>query len=690
MASARDHELYNAHMHQDRSPGGTRQFALELEFNEKEKDVYLPEDEAALIVPKLADDDDSLEDSLEDHQEEKFHGEFRWEGFEQTDAANQRNNHLLLQLDEKEKEIHKLEVMLQALEPIPGLDPEKFMDVWVGSEQVDQDYRDCKIIDQAKKLKHYKIELSKQKRKNGELLKSLERAAVQMDQMEAQASKISTPREASPKKQAESGGESAVQMREMSKRLEELRLKLNKKDTDLKKTLRALKLEVGEGVDVSKTLQDGGDWRGRAQQIIMLKTKIKRLTSESRNSPGMTGAMSGAGSTFQSSRLHNDVDFKAAEDLRAIEQEKARHVEQLTEEYGHLQQHLGEVKRKLEASRARTKVLESESVKNRQQMKIVLDKGANDDELIEALKRELANTRGKFRKLQQKRESETLRNESKNNQTNVQEVERLQSHVREQQRRIEQLDSILHDCRRQIQEKDTTIDKLKKQCHYASVRPNSAEIRQKATTHLESESSKARVSFLEIENQRMAQLVEVLQLKLSENALNAQREADPQPSSRERGSTRQRPVNLQHRHTTGSKQQLLDQIEKCSAENEALRASFRNLLANKDEEIKSLKGMVQEQRKQLENAINRMQVDIMHGKVKNQQSNGLEGQNDFIEELARENESLRSKIQQVREENVALLHAMQGNGGGKTTHGSLSARGGSEGSRRSRNSQRNS
>jgi hypothetical protein len=325
--------------------------------------------------------------------------------------------------------------MMQALEPVPGLDPEKFMDVWVGGELVDQDYRDCKIVDQAKKLKHYKIELAKHKRKNGELLQSLEHAAIQMEEMQEQAAKRPMSRQPSPKKPSTGGGDSSGQVRDMSKKVEELRLKLEKKDADLKKTTRALKLEVGDGVEVSKILQEGGDWRGRSQQIVMLKTKLKRLTNEAKTmatmtpSSGMsTGGMtpgsrlSGPGSTFQSSRLHNDVDFKAAEDLREIEKEKARQVEHLTEEYGNLQQHLGEVKRKLDASRARTKVLESEGVKNRQQMKVVLDKGANDDELIEALKRELATTRGKFRKMQKQRESEDLRSESKNNQSSVQEV----------------------------------------------------------------------------------------------------------------------------------------------------------------------------------------------------------------------------------------------------------------------------
>jgi chromosome segregation ATPase len=104
--------------------------------------------------------------------------------------------------------------------------------------------------------------------------------------------------------------------------------------------------------------------------------------------------------------------------------------------------------------------------------------------------------------MQKEKEAENLQGELKNNQSNVEEVERLQSHVREQQRRIEQLESILRDCRQQVQDRDTAIDKYKKQCQQMSARPNSAEIRQNAAKQLDSENSRTRISFLEIENQR--------------------------------------------------------------------------------------------------------------------------------------------------------------------------------------------
>ena len=42
------------------------------------------------------------------------------------------------------------------------------------------------------------------------------------------------------------------------------------------KLARALTKELGEDTPLSKALE-GGDWRGRAQQISLLKTKISEL-----------------------------------------------------------------------------------------------------------------------------------------------------------------------------------------------------------------------------------------------------------------------------------------------------------------------------------------------------------------------------------------------------------------------------
>lgn len=47
--------------------------------------------------------------------------------------------------------------------------------------------------------------------------------------------------------------------------------------TERDKLTRALAKEVGEDIPISRVVDGGGDWRGRAQQITLLKAKITDL-----------------------------------------------------------------------------------------------------------------------------------------------------------------------------------------------------------------------------------------------------------------------------------------------------------------------------------------------------------------------------------------------------------------------------
>ena len=129
-----------------------------------------------------------------------------------------------------------------------------------------------------------------------------------------------------------------------------MRRKYCSSQDECKKLERVLIKEIGEGVELDQALSDG--WKGRAQQIIMLKSKLKRLEQQSTNSMmhsqdllgggggggggGMSTMMSGAGGaggagggsvsgtvmskdytthTSSSSYRRNDVDSKAEADL---------------------------------------------------------------------------------------------------------------------------------------------------------------------------------------------------------------------------------------------------------------------------------------------------------------------------------------------------------------------------------------
>lgn len=66
-------------------------------------------------------------------------------------------------------------------------------------------------------------------------------------------------------------------VKEGGKQIDELKRKLAQSVDEAKQLSRALAREIGEGV----TLEDAvnGGWRGRAQQIIMLKNKVSSNAS---------------------------------------------------------------------------------------------------------------------------------------------------------------------------------------------------------------------------------------------------------------------------------------------------------------------------------------------------------------------------------------------------------------------------
>jgi hypothetical protein len=321
-----------------------------------------------MVVPQMdSDSEDSEEEDEQQEQKapEKFQGEFKWDGFNEAKELSDQNASLLTAMDAKDKEIHELHVLMRAIEPIPGLDPERFLDVMQGSEMVDQDYRDAKILDLSKKLKNTNVQLQTHKVQSKKLTtdldgakKELEKAKRELDAVASPAARAAALKSASDNNQSPSKAHTPRGEAALQKKVEDMRFKLDQKNAEAKKMQNVLQKELGEGVDMKKLLADDSNWRGRAQQIVMLKTKVKRLENE--RSAAITSA---ANPNFKSNRGRNDVDIKAQEDLHDMEQQRREAVEQVTLENERLVQESEKVKNKFDAAKARTHVLENETKK---------------------------------------------------------------------------------------------------------------------------------------------------------------------------------------------------------------------------------------------------------------------------------------------------------------------------------------
>jgi hypothetical protein len=228
-------------------------------------------------------------------------------------------------LVEKNKKIEHLCQLLEVLEPIPGFNPAKYAEILqrqqetgvVNDEMVD--LRDSKIVSLAKKSHRLNQQLNKEKLNNERLADDMNEWKKRYDQLQNEIEVLkSTLRAKSETKviynrqnimaaggstkssglpnisenddldgstdngeggtgQSNEGNEKvsnsiARKYKESQKTIEELKKKM-KEIADENATLtKTLKKELGDNVTLEQAVDSG--WRGRAQQIVMLKSKV--------------------------------------------------------------------------------------------------------------------------------------------------------------------------------------------------------------------------------------------------------------------------------------------------------------------------------------------------------------------------------------------------------------------------------
>lgn len=216
-------------------------------------------------------------------------------------------------LTEKNREINRLCGVLERMHPIPGIDPEKFLQLYSEQEakgkdeggvvDVGVDYKDVKIVTLARKVRKVAALLAKEKN-NAFTYRQ------QIDDLRGQAEKLTKELEAlaSPAARAAalrnmradarvagSEHDAAELKRELtsaSKALDEAKRRAAAAETENRNLLRALLKEVGDGPQgqggedgtptklLASLEGESGGWRARAQQILALKNKIRKAEAD--------------------------------------------------------------------------------------------------------------------------------------------------------------------------------------------------------------------------------------------------------------------------------------------------------------------------------------------------------------------------------------------------------------------------
>lgn len=352
---------------------------------------------------------------------------------------------------EKNKQIENLCVLLETLEPLPNFDPEKYKRIIDGTiDEVDIDFRDQKIVQLAKKSQRITVQLNKERANNESLNQEILRLKKNFDNLNRELDMVkkapiksetkvynrNTNIVDDSKSEEKSTGGSQKELKEASRIIDELKKRMTLLESENKNLQRTLTKEIGEGVSLDQAMAEG--WKGRAQQIISLKTKIRRLESGSANPSKAT--------------VKQEVDVKAAEDIAEMSKERRQTVEALTEERIRLMESNQYLEKKSQAQKARIQTLETEVRNMKENIQMVFDKSASDDDLIKALRDETQRLKNLLKSGQKSPPSD---NNSKISSEQENQLNQLETE-------LQRLRKLCKHQSEQIDSQDTTIKQLRK------------------------------------------------------------------------------------------------------------------------------------------------------------------------------------------------------------------------------------
>ena len=616
------------------SPGGTKSLKVGLKETKVQSenmwDIYDDEDDIK-SSPKLVDwkmhsEEETLnfydhhmdeQDEHDDHDEEQ---QVRNPIIEQN-YSNLDTEDLRLIIQSRDEQINSLhDQLLKAVRGDASI---------IGQlDGIDVDMRDAKIVSLAKKVRHLTLALEHEKSKYSKLSKEKSvnsHKKVVKHHVEKPACSPQKPNQIDILK---------GKVEELQERADSMRRRLEHSKTEVKRLKFVLQKEIGDNAELDRILgdlsvatsEDSTAWKGRAEKIVLLKSKLKRAHEQ------IDQLRSNTSEENHGSKNRVNVDKRAQEDIRHIEHERRQAMEKLADEYELMEDQLTESKRLSQSLRARAKVVEGENKRYKEQMTVLLSKTKNDDTLVDALrneneriKRDLVRNREKIGRLEQ-------------DTTSTSAYEELHHHSSSQGAQLERQSQLISKMR-------SEMERIKRNA--------SKKIVDNSQEQLDVQAYSVNNKLLQVENQRLGELIDLFKRKLEQSVLEKEHaithcnriERSKVELERQLGNIRQ--GGRKRQPPADQLSELRDRYALLAEEYRSFKSQNVEKLSQKEEEIKILRDMGVEVKSAYERAISEMKRQVQqtaaeaHSRLIQSDSRVDDV---LVSQLATDNEYLRKEL----------------------------------------------